>query len=277
MEKMDLFCEDCHATMRRMISDGQKVDLILTSPPYNSSKKKIKEDLSGYHRRYDVYEDDKDNDEYVGWMFDTMALFDSVLKENGVVLLNMSYSSENPVSIWDIIGGLRRNTPFMVADLIHWKKGSALPNNGSPRTLTRICEPFFVLCRESEYKSFVTNKKIIGSTTRGQNVYECFSNLVEARNNDGCNQLNKATFSSELVEKLLSIYAKDGSVIYDPFMGTGSTAVGVENYGHGCRFIGSEISKKQVDFSKERIMNLRRGFGFQAVKSKSVNSQLNLF
>jgi hypothetical protein len=38
-------------------------------------------------------------------------------------------------------------------------------------------------------------------------------------------------------------------------MGTGTTGIGVEKYGNGCICIGSEISEKQVEYSKERYNN----------------------
>ena len=63
--------------------------------------------------------------------------------------------------------------------------------------------------------------------------------------------MNKATFSTELVRKLLKIYAKKNSVIYDPFMGTGTTALACIIDEH--KYIGSEISKKQCLYAEKRI------------------------
>ena len=47
------------------------------------------------------------------------------------------------------------------------------------------------------------------------------------------------------------MYATKNSVVYDSFMGTGTTAVGCIKY--GCKYIGSELSKEQCEFAKERI------------------------
>lgn len=71
--------------------------------------------------------------------------------------------------------------------------------------------------------------------------------------NDGSNKLNKATFSSELVIKLLNIYGKQDSdfVVYDPFGGTGTTAVGAKKF--GCSCICSELSEEQCKYAKERL------------------------
>ena len=142
-------------------------------------------------------------------------------------------------------------TPFTIADVIVWKKKSAMPNNCSPNKLTRIVEYIFVFCRKGEEKTFNSNKKIVSVRNNGQNMYENIYNFIEAKNNDGSCKLNKATYSSDLCKKLLSIYAKEDSIIYDPFMGTGTTSVACKEMNLEC--IGSELSKDQVNFSINRI------------------------
>lgn len=42
-----------------------------------------------------------------------------------------------------------------------------------------------------------------------------------------------------------------GGVIYDSFMGTGTTAVAAKRL--GLKYIGSEISKNQCDYAEKRI------------------------
>ena len=96
--------------------------------------------------------------------------------------------------------------------------------------------------------------KSIRKDRPNQIYYENVFNFIEAKNNDGACKLNKATFSSELVEKLLSIYANENSIIYDPFMGTGTTAVGCKNKNLMCW--GSELSKEQCLYAKERLNNV---------------------
>ena len=69
--------------------------------------------------------------------------------------------------------------------------------------------------------------------------------------NDGANKLNKATFSTELVLKLLNMYATKDSIVYDSFIGTGTTAVACKKY--GCKCIGSELSEAQVKYARSRL------------------------
>ena len=92
---------------------------------------------------------------------------------------------------------------------------------------------------------------------KGQKYYESIYNIIVADNNDKSCDLNKATFSSKLVLKLLNIYAREGDVVFDPFMGTGTTAIGCEKYVN-LICIGTELSKAQVEYSNERLDKYRR-------------------
>ena len=72
----------------------KSVDVILTSPPYNMTKRK-----GGYadkQARYDKYNDWKDEDEYKSWTCNVFNSLDRVIKPNGIILYNFSYSIENP-------------------------------------------------------------------------------------------------------------------------------------------------------------------------------------
>ena len=146
----------------------------------------------------------------------------------------------------------------MIAEMITWKKKSALPNNVSHNKLTRIIEPVFVICRKNEYKTYNANKQVKSISTTGQKYYENIYNFIEAANNDRSCNLNKATYSSDLCVQLLEIYSKKDAIVYDPFMGTGTTAIACEKYGNeNMMCIGSELSEAQVEYSKNRLKELR--------------------
>ena len=108
--------------------------------------------------------------------------------------------------------------------------------------------------------TFNANKSIHSVSKSGQPYYSSRFNIIEAVNNDGMNKLNKATFSIELVVKLLSMYCKPNYnndkdiLVYDSFMGTGTTAVGCIQY--GVNFIGSEIDEKQCALAEKRIKGM---------------------
>lgn len=247
-----IYNEDCFKTLNNMIDDGFKTDIVLTSPPYNNSRSDVEDrSTDTYSNRYDIYTDSKTESEYCDWTVELFNLFDKVLKENGVILYNVSYGNEAPNTLWLMLADVINKTPFMIADVINWKKNSALPQNISPNKLTRICEFVFVLCRKSEYMTYTANKPVTSVRSTGQKMYGVVYNYISAPNNDGSCALNKATYSSDLCNKLLSIYAKPNSIVYDPFMGTGTTAVACKQMGH--YYVGSELSPAQCEYALERL------------------------
>lgn len=235
--------------------------MILTSPFYNTNKKQGKcrtltnTQTKGYsYLRYDTHVDDMTDDEYCDFTENLFNEFDRVLNLNGVILYNLSYGNNNREGMFRAVNTIITNTPFTIADVIIWKKASALPNNCSPNKLTRITEFVFVFCRKSEIASFYCNKPVKGCRATGQKSYGNVFNFIEAKNNDGACPYNKATYSSELCEKLLTLYCPAGGVVYDPFMGSGTTAVACKKM--GISYIGSEISQKQCEWAEKRIQEV---------------------
>ncbi|MCM1221533.1 MAG: site-specific DNA-methyltransferase [Lachnospiraceae bacterium] len=251
MEINKIYNKDCIETMRECL-ESHCVDVILTSPPYNMTKRK-----GGYADtgRYDVYEDWKTEQEYIDWIVDIFNGFDKVLKENGVVLFNINYSIENPILPYKVICEVDEHTSFTVVDTISWKKKYGLPFPANCRRLDRIWELVFVLTRKNEIDTFNTNIKVKSIAKTGQLYYETTYNFVEASNNDGKCDLNQATYSTDLCRKLLNIYARPGSVVYDPFSGTGTTSVAAKQM--GLNYLGSEISSNQVEFSEKRLREIK--------------------
>jgi site-specific DNA-methyltransferase (adenine-specific)/modification methylase len=243
MEINKIYCESNLDTMKRMPNNF--VDLVITSPPYNIIRP------NSTDRGYDVYKDGISNDEYISWTLDIFKGFNNVLKKNGIVLYNMSYGTENTILMSLVVADLIRKSDFTLADIIVWKKKTATPNNVSHNKLTRIVEYVYVFCRKSEFESYNCNKKELSKRETGQSIYENIFNFITANNNDESNNLNKATFSTEFVRKLFKIYAKENSLIYDPFMGTGTTEKACIIDKHN--FIGSELSSSQVDYANKRL------------------------
>lgn len=256
---VEIHNQDCMETMEEM--QRGSIDVILTSPFYNTNKKAgqnrtLSNSVTNNGRyeyiRYDTYVDnitDKEYDEFTVRLF---KKFDDVLKENGVILYNINYGSENTNGMFTAISSVVERTPFSIADVIVWKKSNAFPNSCSPNKLTRIWEFIFVICRKSELKTFKCNKRVTSLRKTGQKAYENITNFIEAKNNDESCPYNKATFSTDLCRQLLELYAPEKAVVYDPFSGSGTTAVACEEL--GLDFIGSEISKNQVEWSRQRLL-----------------------
>ena len=259
MELNKIYNESNLETLKRL--SDKSIDVVLTSPFYNTNKKagkkstllntKVKEGHY-HHIRYDTFVDTMSDKDYSDYTIELFNSFDRVLKENGVVLWNISYGQDGASKLLQLMARITLETSFDCADIITWHKSNALPNNCSPNKLTRICEYVFVFCRKKEFYTFHSNK-IVTSTRSGtkQKMYSSIPNYIRAKNNDGICPFNKATFSTDFCTQLIYMYAKENAIIYDPFMGSGTTAIACLMNGRS--FIGSEISENQVRFAEERI------------------------
>lgn len=246
-----IYQEDCFATIKRLKENKQFIDMVLTSPPYNMTSRK-----GGYADtgRYDVYQDWKSEEEYLKWTGDLFNELNQVLKENRTIVYNFSYSIENPSLPNKLVVYIEQHTDFRLVDTIIWKKKSGLPFPANGKRLSRNWEYVFVFARKNEMDTYENNRKVKSiSEKTGQKYYEAIYNFVDAKNNDGKCPYNQATYSTELCDKLLNIYCQDGWIVYDPFIGSGTTAVSCLK--RGIHYIGSEISENQVKFAEERIKN----------------------
>ena len=126
----------------------------------------------------------------------------------------------------------------------------------SPNRLSRIVEPIYVFCKRGFEKTHYCNKPEISKGTASHKCYAPLYNFVEAKGSQrekGVKRCpyNAATYSVELCEKLLKMYAPKNALVYDPFMGSGTTAVACKRM--GLRWLGSEISENQVKWAATRL------------------------
>lgn len=69
--------------------------------------------------------------------------------------------------------------------------------------------------------------------------------------------IHPCQFPVELIERLVLSMTREGDLVYDPFMGVGTTAVAAVR--HKQRAAGAEIQKKYLDVALKRVNLERRG------------------
>lgn len=231
--------------------DDNFIDGVITSPPYNycSKRKDIYYD-NGYSDIDGLSEED-----YIKIRIEEFRQFDRIIKENGVILYNISYHNENPILPLILINEVHKQTSLTLADMISWKKSHSIPFQTSPTKLSRIVEQIYVIVKKDHLHTFKTNKKVSKINHRtGQKFYKSYNNLIEAKNNDGIKCDLKASFSTDLVEKLIDIYFPPSSLIYDSFSGIGTTAISCKK--NGLNYIGSEINEEFWKIGNNRLDEL---------------------
>jgi len=65
------------------------------------------------------------------------------------------------------------------------------------------------------------------------------------------NDIHEAMFPEELVKRCIELYSFNGDVIFDPFMGSGTTAVVAKSMGR--RYLGYELDPKYVRYAEDRV------------------------
>jgi DNA modification methylase len=246
MQRNVIYNEDCKITLSRFPDDS--IDGIITSPPYNINTERSD---CYYNNGYSDL-DNLSEEEYLEVRTNEFKEFSRVIKDRGVICYNISYAKENPILPTLLIAKIHNETDLTIADIICWKKPNAIPFQTSPTKLSRITELIYVFVKKEHLHTFKTNKEVSKVNEKtGQKFYKNYVNYIEARNNDGYKCKLKASFSQELVEKLIHIYFERGSLIYDPFTGIGTTQLGCLN--SGCDYIGSELMEDHYNIALKRL------------------------
>lgn len=243
-----IFNEDNLITMSKM--PDKFISGIICSPPYNLATKR----KDCYYNNGYSDDDNLTQEEYLTLRLKEFKEFERIIKDDGVICYNMSYHNQNPILPTLLISEIHNQTELTLADIITWKKKSALPFQTSSTKLSRICELVYVIVKKDRLHDFKTNKDVssVNQKTK-QRFYKNYTNFIEANNNDGIKSNLKAAYSEDLVLRLLNIYFPKESLIYDPFSGIGTTAVACQKVNRN--YLGSEINQEFYNISLNRLSN----------------------
>lgn len=229
--------------------DDKSVQLILTSPPYNSSQRK-----DGFNNKYptdDTFTDDISDEKYLDWMVDVFKEYERILKDRGVVAFNMGYTKYSPSLPYFLINRVFKETSFLIADTVAWEKNNATPFPGHPNRLTRKAEFVYIFVKKEHIEDFEANKGIASISKTGQKFYKIYYNIIKTKNNDGAIKEHRATFSSDFAKYFINLYSFTDSLVLDNFIGTGTTAVSCVELGRN--YIGIDLSETYCDIAEKRI------------------------
>jgi site-specific DNA-methyltransferase (adenine-specific)/modification methylase len=130
-------------------------------------------------------------------------------------------------------------------DIIVWDKKHAEPAIQS-QVLNRRTE--LILVFENDYPISRQFRSAVFKRGTLSDIWQIGKNRKKKRNAD---KTHGAAFPEELVTTIINNFTKDKDVIYDPFLGTGTTAVVAKKLNR--RFIGSEILKDYYKIAQKRI------------------------
>ena len=239
-----LYKGDCLEVMDRLIEEGVKVDMILTDPPYGTTKCKWDTIIP----------------------FDEMWLrLNKLIKSDGAIVLfgNGIFSSNLKIS----------NIKNYKYDWI-WIKNIKTNFQHAHRQPLRQYEAINVFyrkqCTYNPQKTYghTPTQKATKSTngnllyqTKERPAYEGGSterfpsNILYYDVVDIKRRMHPTQKPVDLLEYLIKTYTNEGNLVLDFTMGSGSTGVACLNTNR--RFIGIELDEKYFNIAKDRLENIK--------------------
>ena len=244
MSYIKLYNNDCLNILDKLILEGEKVDAIITSPPYNMclrihsgkymSRWGWKGNVGSFSAKYEGYKDDLPMDEYFKFQDEFIS---KALQVTDLMFYNIQMITGNKVALLKLIGKYAEK----IKEIIIWNKeyGQPAMQNG---VLNSQYEFIIVFQNSKPYNRSFDNALFKRGTET--NIWD----IKRERNND-----IKAGFPKELVRRILKDFIIKGSKILDPFMGSGTTGVVCKELEYN--FLGIELDIKMFEVAKERIEN----------------------
>jgi len=262
---INLYNDDCLEVMDKLISDGVKVDAIITSPPYADRRKST---YGGVH-----------HSDYVDWFLPFSERFKKILKPTGSLFLNIknhAQDGERVLYVMELVILLKKEKGFRFVDEFCWTK-LGVPGRFKGR-FKNAFEPVYHFTLEKDFKhnpyAVATKakevslkrykRKACGESKNGSgfagmrkeitNTLALPSNhlhIVQKSNQHTPQSKHPAVFPVELPSFFIRAYSDEGDTILDPFMGSGTTGVACKNLNRN--FIGIELDDNYFKIAKERI------------------------
>jgi site-specific DNA-methyltransferase (adenine-specific) len=244
MKLNKIYNENCLDTMAKM--PDEFVDLTVTSPPYDNLR---------------TYNDNIDE----SW---SDLVWKPIIKELHRV------TKQGGVVVWVVgdatINGSETGTSFKQAlwamecgfnlhdTMIYEKNSSSYPSNSNSLRYTQIYEYMFIFSKNKPLVNLICDKKnkwaghkdFSGKLKKPVPDFSPRNNIWKYTTSfNGEN--HPAPFPEQLAADHIRSWSNEGDTVYDPFMGSGTTA----KMAHILKrnWIGSELSKEYVELANKRL------------------------
>lgn len=231
MIKGNIFNDNCLAHMKSL--GDNSIDLILTDPPYNIAK--YSTGNINLPNRSVINNDLGNWDQEAIDPFEFVEEFKRILKPDGNIFIFTSY---NLIGKWHEAF----DNEFDSFQFFIWHKTNPMPKiykNG----FLNSCEMVVCLWNKGHKWNFTNQREM-------HNFFESPICMGNERLKDPKHPAQKPL---KLIKHLMTIGSNEGDVVYDPFMGVGTTCVAAIETNR--KYIGVEIDKVFFDAASKRIVS----------------------
>ena len=233
MEDVILKRGDCIEVLKSI--PDKSVNMIFADPPYNLSGdthltchngKKVMCNKGSW----DIIEDiDKFNYE---WLKECKR----VLKDDGTIWISGTLHNHPSIGFF-----LKKLGFWLINDIVWFKPNG--PPQLQPNRLAPSTELIWLASKSKKYYFDYYKAKELNDGKQMRNLW-----TITAKRHTTSHPTEKP---EDLLERIIHLGSKEGDLVLDPFMGSGTTGVVAKRLGRN--FMGIEISKEYFEIAKKRI------------------------
>jgi len=233
-----VYNENCLDTTSKM--SDKFVDLVVTSPPYNmrtrirDGKYTTRETSEHFSKKYKHFDDALPINDF--YQFHTTVLKE-LLRVSKIVCYNFQIVTGSKEAFFKIIGDFNKN----IKDIIIWDKGHGQPAMHE-NVLNSCYEMILILEDDNRAGRMIQN----GKFKRGE-----MNNILRIGRGKKVSDIHGATFPEKLPYELITAFSNKGDLVYDPFMGSGTTGLVAQQLDRN--YIGSELITEYSNIAEQRI------------------------
>ena len=231
-----IMCGDCASEKDMdLLMQGEKIDLVHTDPPYGclylAQNRPDLESRPKKSKRWEkLYKDDLNEKEYEEWIGSVLKNVRRYLKDGASAYIWNGHAK------FYFVHQVLKQLGFHVSTVITWAKPNFAISFGNFNQQTEFC--LYSWLKNAPHKWY-------GPTNE--------SNLWEIARDKAADLIHPTQKSVQIPARAIRNSSVRGDLIFDGFLGSGSTLIGAESLGRRC--YGLEIEPTYVDCIVHRYIN----------------------
>jgi len=242
---------DCIEIMSKI--KDKSINLILTDPPYNASNGGVNlpDNKTGgaYFKVNEEWDKFDRYSDYLEFTRKWVKEADRILSDKGTVMVCCSLHN-----IGEVMNAFKE-LDYKPLNIITWRKPNAMPNI-TKRMLTHSTEfiVWFAKGRKWTFNYEKMKKYNYGKQLRDVWDFPSCQGPERIKGNNG-RAAHPTQKPLNLFRRLIEMASKEGELILDPFIGSGTTAIASEELGR--KWIGIDSNENYIKIANERLNKIK--------------------